>query len=105
MPRFKERQHILYFGPTAGYSYTFIFKYDIFLNLSLNIGANLGIGINNPKVLFIPQISPKITIGHHHGTWSINTVMGCNASMLLWGKGDFNEIIPVTMSVTFFKHF
>jgi hypothetical protein len=104
MPRFNERQHLLYFGPTAGYSYTFIFKYDIFLNLTLNAGANLGININDQKILFVPQLSPKITVGHHHETWSANLVMGCNASML-GEKDNFNEIIPVTISMTFFKHF
>jgi hypothetical protein len=82
-----------------------VFKYDIFLNLALNIGANVGISINDPRVLFIPQINPKITFGHHHATWSINTVMGFNASMLLWDKDNVDAVIPATMSVTFSKRF
>jgi hypothetical protein len=47
LPRYTERRHIVYFGPTVGYSYTWIFNHDIFLNLGLNIGANLGININD----------------------------------------------------------
>jgi hypothetical protein len=103
--RYIKRQHIVYFGPTAGYSHTWIFKHDIFLNLALNIGANLGIGINDPQILFIPQVNPKIIFGHHNSSWSVNAVMGANASLLLWGKGNFDILAPVTMSITFSKRF
>jgi hypothetical protein len=48
--------------------------------------ANLGININGTGILFIPQITPKITYEHHHNLWSINEVMGCNTSVLLWDK-------------------
>jgi hypothetical protein len=105
MPRYNERQHIVYFGPTAGYSYTWIFKHGIFLNLALNLGANLGININDTKTLFIPQINPKISLGHHNTSWSINAVMGCNASLLLWDIGNFDTITPATMGITFSKRF
>jgi hypothetical protein len=101
----KERQHIIYFGPTAGYSYTWVFPHSMFLNVGINIGANLGINTNVTNILFIPQINPKITFGHHNNSWSINAVMGCNASVLLWNKSDFDTLVPTTMSVTFSKRF
>jgi hypothetical protein len=105
MPRYNERQHIVYFGPTMGYSYTWTLPHDLFLNIGVNGGANLGITINDPKILFIPQINPKITFGHHHASWSINAVMGSNTSVLLWDKDNFDTLVPATMSLTFSKRF
>jgi hypothetical protein len=103
--RYNERQNIVYFGPTAGYSYTWLLPHSMFLNAGVNIGANLGINIHDTSMLFIPQVSPKITFGHHNNSWSINTVMGCNASVLLWNRDNFDTLIPATMSVTFSKRF
>jgi hypothetical protein len=103
MMRYNERQHIVYFGPTAGYSYTWVFPHSMFLNLGLNIGANMGINVKDTKILFIPQISPKITFGHHNASWSINTVIGCNSSVLLWNIDNLDVLIPATMSITFSK--
>jgi hypothetical protein len=75
------------------------------LNLGLNVGANLGINTNGPQILFVPQINPKITFGHHHASWSVNAVMGNNTSLLLWGKDSIDIITPVTISVTLSKRF
>jgi hypothetical protein len=105
MARYSERQHIVYFGPTAGYSYTFVLPQSMFLNVGLNFGANLGINVNDTNILFIPQINPKITFGRHNNSWSINAVMGCNASVLLWDMGNFDILVPATMSITFSKRF
>ncbi|GMO24553.1 MAG: hypothetical protein Ta2B_03970 [Termitinemataceae bacterium] len=105
MTRYNERQHIVYFGPTAGYSYTWKLPHDMFLNVGINAGANLGVPINNTSILFIPQINPKITFGHHNASWSINAVMGCNTSILLWDNDNFDILVPATMSVTFSKRF
>jgi hypothetical protein len=103
MPRYAERQHIIYFGPSTGYSYTWIFSHNMFLNIGFTTEANLGININDTKILFIPQINPKITFGHHDGSWSVNMIMGCNTSFLLWGGNSFDVLTPATMSVTFSK--
>jgi hypothetical protein len=105
IPRYNERQHIVYFGPTGGYSYTWIFKHDIFLNVMINIGATLGIEVNDSKILFIPQINPKITVGHHNTSWSVNAIMGNNASIFLWDKRNTDILAPVTMSVVFSYRF
>ncbi|MFP3041746.1 DUF4421 domain-containing protein [Treponema primitia] len=105
MARYNERVHIVHFGPAAGYSYTWILPSSMFLNAGLSIGANLGINTNDTKILFIPQINPKITFGHHNTSWSINTVMGCTASVLLWSMDNFDVLIPATMSITFSKRF
>jgi hypothetical protein len=101
MPRYAERHSIVYFGPTGGYSYTWVFPHRLFLNLGATVGANAGIKASDGGFLFIPQVNPKITFGHHDDSWSVNAVMGCNTSMLFWGDGDFDTLAPATMSVTF----
>ncbi|MFP3042212.1 DUF4421 domain-containing protein [Treponema primitia] len=105
MSRYNGRQHIAYFGPTAGYSHTWTLPHSMFLNVGINMGANFGININDTKMLFIPQINPKITFGHHNNSWSINAVMGCNTSVLLWSKDNLDILIPATMGVTFSNRF
>ncbi|MDR0814958.1 MAG: DUF4421 domain-containing protein [Bacteroidales bacterium] len=105
IPRYAERQHVVYFGPTAGYSYTWVYDHDLYLNLDLNLGANLGIDINETKLLFIPQAYPRITFGHHNSAWSLNSVVGANASMFLWDGGNLETILPVTICITFSKRF
>jgi hypothetical protein len=103
--RYNERNHIIHFGPTAGYSYTWVLSNDIFINMGINIGANLGINITENKVLFIPQIKPKISFGHHNRTWSINAIMGSNATILLRDLDTFDVVAPATIMLTFSKRF
>ncbi|GMO52067.1 MAG: hypothetical protein Pg6C_17350 [Treponemataceae bacterium] len=103
--RYNERNHILHFGPTAGYSYTWVLSYDIFINIGINIGANLGINTTENKILFIPQVKPKVSFGHHNRTWSINAVMGNNAAILLRNFDEFDVVAPATITVTFSKRF
>jgi hypothetical protein len=103
--RYTERNHILHFGPTAGYSYTWVLGSGMFINMSLNVGTNFGVAISENKVLFIPQIKPKISFGHHNRTWSINAVMGSNASVLIWDTQAFDILVPSTITLTFSKRF
>jgi hypothetical protein len=89
----------------GGYSYTWILPHDMFVNTGITIGANLGINATENGILFIPQIKPKISFGHHNRTWSINAVIGTNAALILWAKNDFDILAPSTMAVTFSKRF
>lgn len=102
---YNERKHLIHFGPMAGYSYTWILPHDMFINIGVNIGTHLGINATQNKIIFIPQIKPKISFGHHNRTWSINTEMGCNSTMILWDKNDSDILVPATMTVTFSKRF
>jgi hypothetical protein len=103
--RYNERNHIIHFGPMAGFAYTWVFPHTMFLNACINIGANFGINTTENRILFIPQIKPKISFGHHGNTWSINAIMGSNASILLWDIHSFDTLVPSTMTVTFSKRF
>jgi hypothetical protein len=103
---YRERQNFVYFGPSAGYSFTWIFRHNVFLNLSLNVAANLGINSSmDNKILFIPQIEPNIVIGHHNRTWSINIKTMCNSTILLWGEDNFAMLGLATATIMFSKRF
>jgi hypothetical protein len=103
--QYTERKHIIHFGPMAGYSYTWILPHNMFINTSITAGTDLGINATGKELLFIPQIKPKISFGHHNRTWSINAVMSCNATILLWGRNNIDISAPSTMAVTFSKRF
>jgi hypothetical protein len=103
--RYNERKHLIHFGPMAGYSYTRILPHNIFINTSITAGTNLGVNVRENQILFIPQIKPKISFGHHNRTWSINAVITCNSAILLWDGNDIDISAPASMTVTFSKRF
>ncbi|MHC6203676.1 DUF4421 family protein [Breznakiellaceae bacterium SP9] len=102
---YNERKHIIHFGPMGGYSYTLVLSYDIFVNIGIFGGINLGMSTTENKILFIPQVRPKIGFGHHSGTWSINMIFGGNAAFIIWDKSDYDILQPVTMKIMLSKRF
>jgi hypothetical protein len=102
---YAERQHFIYFGPAAGYSYTWIFPQNIFLNMNLVIGLNAGNNINENKWLIVPQLMPNISVGHHDKAWSINFAGSCDYTNIIWDNTDFDTLLAGTMAVTFSKRF
>ncbi|MDR2053100.1 MAG: DUF4421 domain-containing protein, partial [Treponema sp.] len=102
---YSDKQHFIYFGPNVGYSYTFIFSKNIFVNMNLVIGLDAGLNSNTNKWLFIPLLMPKMSFGHHHNTWSINVTAGCNYTAVMWDINTIDNLIPSTMTVTFSKRF
>jgi hypothetical protein len=88
----------------AGYSYTWLLPHDMFINTSITVGADLGIAVRE-KWLFIPQIKPKISFGHHNRTWSMNLAVACNSTILLWDRNQSDLLVPSTMTVMFSKRF
>jgi hypothetical protein len=103
--KFSDRQHLLYFGPSIGYSYTQVFKNDVFINLSLVLFTNPGVNINTENWLFIPQLEPKIVVGHHNDKWSINLKMMNTAKFIIWNKNDFDILTLVSITTMFSKRF
>jgi hypothetical protein len=102
---YDQRTQLIHFGPMGGYSYTWILPHALFINAGITIGANSGINVTENKILFVPQIKPKISFGHHNRTWSINAVTGTNTALIVWDKNDFDIFAPSTMAVTFSKRF
>jgi hypothetical protein len=103
--RYADKHHFIYFGPNIGYSYTFVFSKNMFLNMNLVIGLDAGINTNTGKWLFIPLIIPKLSFGHHNNTWSINVAIGCSYTAIMWDIGSVDHLLPSTMTVTFSKRF
>ena len=103
--KFEKRQHMIYFGPAIGYSYTFIFKNDIFLNTGIMIYTNTGYNITSRNWIFVPQIEPKLILGYHQKTWSINLKMLDNAKFIIWNKNDMDILTLVSINIMFSKRF
>jgi hypothetical protein len=98
-----DKQHFLYFGPVFGYSYTFVFPHNMFLNINATISGDAGININENNWLFIPQLMPKIAFGYHGNSWSVNFIGSCNDIIILRDKNSFDNILSATMTIMFSK--
>ena len=98
---YNDRQNILYFGPSIGYSYIFVFNNGFFMNLALSLRPNIGIGLNGTTVLFAPQVEPRIVIGHHHTAWSINLKMMHNSTIFLWNNSRIDMLGLATITMMF----
>jgi hypothetical protein len=70
IPAYNEESRYAHIGPAAAYSYTFIFKNHLFINLFLNAGVDLCINRDSRNVSVTPRINPKIAIGKHNSSWS-----------------------------------
>ena len=102
---YNETQRFVYFGPNLGYSYTFIFPQNIFLNMNLVIGLDAGLNVTTSEWLFIPLIMPKISFGHHSKTWSINFVADCNYTAISWDINTIDKLFSPTIKANFSKRF
>ena len=88
--RYGDRQHFLYFGPSLGYSYTWVFENGMFFNLNCVFSVNPAINTNTGRWLCIPRVEPKIIIGHHNAAWSINLSMMNNSAFMIWNEKDIS---------------
>ena len=87
--RYSDRQHFLYFGPSIGYSYTWVFENGMFLNFNCVFFTNPAININTGKWLFLPHVEPKIVIGHH------------NTALMMWNEKDIDTLVMVSVKIMF----
>jgi hypothetical protein len=102
---YREKQHLIYFGPTAGYSYTLILPHNMFFNINLAAALNAGFSIDEDKWLMVPQLMPRISFGHHNQSWSINFAGSSNYTNIVWDKGNLDNLLAGTMTVAFSKRF
>jgi hypothetical protein len=100
-----KRQNLVYFGPGIGYSYTWVFENDIFLNLSTVVFTNLGINTNTKDFSFIPQLEPHLVFGQHKNTWSFNIKIANNSEILLKGLNYFDILTLNSFTATVSKRF
>jgi hypothetical protein len=103
--RYSKKQHLVYFGPSAGYSYTWVFSHDIFCNVNLTAGLNMGVNAASGLVRFVPQIMPKFAVGHHGKSWSVNVIGGCTYTGISLNRGGSDFLLAATMTLAFSKRF
>ena len=94
----EKRQNLVYSGPGVGYSYTWVFENDMFLNTSMVIFANMGINTDTKELSFIPQIEPQLVFGQHKKTWSFNVKAANNSEVILK-----NQIYPDILTLSSFS--
>jgi hypothetical protein len=100
-----KRHNLIYFGPGMGYSYTFVFDNDMFINVSMVIFTNAGINMNNKEWLFIPQMEPQIVFGRHNKTWSFNIRIANNSEFILREQSNYNILTLSSFSAILSKRF
>ncbi|MDR0503911.1 MAG: DUF4421 domain-containing protein [Treponema sp.] len=67
---FRDGENALYLGPSAGFSYTFVFRSNCFINVMSTFGVNIMISGWNTSSGF--QALPRFTFGYHGKKWSAN---------------------------------
>ena len=70
LPGYETKQHFIYTGPLAGFSYTWLFGGGMFFNTNIVGGINPGLNSDEMKFVFIPSLFPDITLGLNYKTWS-----------------------------------
>jgi hypothetical protein len=107
MSNYAEKQNLLYFGPSIGYSYIWVFQSGLFLNASILGFTNVGRNLSSNKWLIIPQVEPRIVFGHHNDTWSFNITLMNNSTILFWNNAGFSydALTLLTLSTMFSKRF
>jgi hypothetical protein len=83
---FNERVWYVSTGPNAGYSYTFVTNSLFFINFFLLAGINAGIELTKPQFVFSVFLMPKIAMGKHFKTWSLNFVLQADYLSFLGGN-------------------
>jgi hypothetical protein len=92
-------------GPCIGYSYTFVRKNLFFINLYVVGGAALGLDCVDPGVFFSPFVIPKIAVGKHNKTWSMNFVMEFDYLSFIGGNVSHDFFLFNTASLGGVKRF
>lgn len=100
-----DKNNLIIFGPNIGYSYTFIFDHSLFLNVMFIIAPNIGINYDDGSFCFSPQMRPKLTLGHHEKSWSINVVFETNLSYYIKSNNFINALETADAGFTISKRF
>jgi len=101
----EKRQNVVYFGPGVGYSYTWVFENDMFLNVSMVIFTNTGINMNTKELSLIPQLEPHLVFGQHKKTWSFNVKIANNSEVILKDQTHFDVLTLSSFSAVISKRF
>jgi hypothetical protein len=95
-------QNEFYFGPNAGYSYTFVIN-DFYVNLLATVGA--GGVLNKGEFSLGLQALPKIAIGYHTEKWSANINSTLSYLMIKPGAALQHSVITGNIGAAFIYRF
>jgi hypothetical protein len=73
---YAERRNILHFGPTTGYTYTWVFSHGFFINLLAAAGVNAQYELSNKKWGVSFSILPQMALGFQKESFGVNFVTG-----------------------------
>jgi hypothetical protein len=94
----------MYFGPNAGYSYTWVLENNYFINIFLVLGADLCV-TNTQRYSFTPHMLSKFSVGKHNNLWSINFELEANyvsfSEKFIMPDSLFNSSACVTVTRRF----
>jgi hypothetical protein len=93
IPHFNDRLWYIAAGPGAGYSYTFILQDQFFINFFLLAGINMGIALPRRAFIFSPFVTPKIAVGRHYKTWSLNFVLQADCLSFIGADRTHNSFV------------
>ncbi|ULQ60337.1 DUF4421 domain-containing protein [Brucepastera parasyntrophica] len=102
---YSERKQFIHFGPNAGYSYSWIFGKDFFLNAFFSLGLHTELELGSNTVYFSPAVFPSLSFGYHQEKWSV--ALSATSSLLLFRTdGDIHDmLLTCTARLVFVKRF
>jgi hypothetical protein len=100
MSNYAEKQNILYFGPSIGYSYIWVFENNLFLNVSLLGFSNVGKNFSSDEWLTVPQVEPRVVFGHHSNKWAFNITVMNNSTILFWNDDGFSYDVLTLLTLS-----
>jgi hypothetical protein len=105
LDNYNKNQRTIHLGPNFGYSYTWVFKNNLFINVLSTFGVNLLISMNGKNVAAGFQTLPRFSFGYHGKTWSAN--MYITYSLLMGGMMTDMEynLLSGNIGLTFIKRF
>jgi hypothetical protein len=69
------------------------------------IAPDIGIGDERGNFCFSPQIRPKLAVGHHGKSWSINIVLESNFSFYIESMEAVNVLETADIGLTISRRF
>lgn len=104
-PYYAKRRMIPMLAPKGGYSHTFIFSNDWFLNLTLLGEIGFGIDLLSDKFVLAPEAIPKLAFGKNAKSWSWNMIIQCDYTLLLHNTKHWDSIYDASFVVLFVRRF
>lgn len=98
---YANRRIIPMLAPIGGYSHTFIFSNDWFLNLTLLGEIGFGIDLLSDKFVLVPESIPKLAFGKNGKFWAWNMVIQCDYTLLGHSIKHWDSIYDASFVVLF----